>query len=142
MREKRQSESFFWLIRGIIVLLALTVFLFGYAFSKELKKKKKIREEILSLQEEAQKVERENMEIKKRISYLGSKDFQEIEAKERLNLQNPGEKMVVISPSPISKDEKEAVYSSEKDKPIIEESPKDYRNNFQNFLQMLYCFVC
>ncbi|PIU07486.1 MAG: hypothetical protein COZ85_03255 [Candidatus Moranbacteria bacterium CG_4_8_14_3_um_filter_34_16] len=133
MREKRQSESFFWLIRGIIVLLALTVFLFGYAFSKELKKKKKIREEILSLQEEAQKVERENMEIKKRISYLGSKDFQEIEAKERLNLQNPGEKMVVISPSPISKDEKEAVYSSEKDKPIIEESPKDYRNNFQKW---------
>ena len=133
MREKRQSESFFWLIRGIIVLLALTVFLFGYAFSKELKKKKKIREEILSLQEEAQKVVRENMEIKKRISYLGSKDFQEIEAKERLNLQNPGEKMVVISPSPISKDEKEAVYSSEKDKPIIEESPKDYRNNFQKW---------
>jgi len=87
----------------------------------------------LSLQEEAQKVERENMEIKKRISYLGSKDFQEIEAKERLNLQNPGEKMVVISPSPISKDEKEAVYSSEKDKPIIEESPKDYRNNFQKW---------
>ena len=133
MRGKRQNESFFWLIRGIIVLLALTFFLFGYAFSKELKKKKKIREEILSLQEEAQKVERENMEIKKRISYLGSKDFQEIEAKERLNLQNPGEKMEVISPSPISKDEKEAVYSSEKDKPIIEESPKDYRNNFQKW---------
>ena len=133
MRGKRQNESFFWLIRGIIVLLALTFFLFGYAFSKELKKKKKIREEILSLQEEAQKVERENMEIKKRISYLGSKDFQEIEAKERLNLQNPGEKMVVISPSPITKDEKEAVYSSEKDKPIIEESPKDYRNNFQKW---------
>jgi len=92
MRGKRQNESFFWLIRGIIVLLALTFFLFGYAFSKELKKKKKIREEILSLQEEAQKVEKENMEIKKRIAYLNSKDFQEIEAKERLNLQNPGKK--------------------------------------------------
>jgi len=133
MRGKRQSESFFWLIRGIIVLLALTFFLFGYAFSKELKKKKKIREEILSLQEEAQKVEKENMEIKKRIAYLNSKDFQEIEAKERLNLQNPGEKVVVVSPGPISQDEKEIVSSPENNKQITEDFSKDYRSNPQKW---------
>lgn len=133
MREKKQKESFFWLIRGIIILLTLTIFLFGYVFSKELKKKKNIEEEILSLQEEAQKVEKENMEIKKRISYLSSKDFQEVEAKERLNLQNLGEKVVVVSPGPLSQDEKENLSSSNDDNPKVEDFPKDYRNNFQKW---------
>lgn len=133
MREKKQKESTFWLIRGIIILLTLTIFLFGYVFSKELKKKKNIEEEILSLQEEAQKVEKENMEIKKRISYLSSKDFQEVEAKERLNLQNMGEKVVVVSPGPLSQNEKENLSSPNDDNPKVEDFPKDYRNNFQKW---------
>lgn len=69
------------------------------ALTKETYKKNQIQKEIEGLQEKAKQIDKENTDIQEQISYLGSKDYQEKEAKDKLNLQNPSENVVVIKPS-------------------------------------------
>lgn len=52
------------------------------------------------MQEEAIRIEKENSKIKDKIAYFESRDFQEKEAKDKLNLQGSGENLVVVKPSP------------------------------------------
>lgn len=68
--------------------------------SKEIAKKKQLENEINSLREQAKSVEKENMAIFDRIAYLGSRDYQEVQAKDKLNLQNPDEKVVIVAQRP------------------------------------------
>jgi cell division protein FtsB len=92
--EKKHSA----LIRTVIIL---GLFLFGliiFAISKESYKKKQAQEEINKLQQEAQKISQENTQLMDKISYLDSKDYQEREAKDKLNMQNPKENMVIVEP--------------------------------------------
>lgn len=81
------------LIIGFFVLIAAAFFL-----AKEFYKKRQIQNEITKLEQEAAKINRENLEIQDKIAYLQSRDYQEREAKDKLNLQNPGENVVVIKP--------------------------------------------
>lgn len=81
------------LICGFFVLAAVIFFL-----TKEYYRKRQIQREITGLEQEAAKINRENLEIQEKIAYLQSRDFQEREAKDKLNLQNPGENVVVIKP--------------------------------------------
>jgi hypothetical protein len=37
------------------------------------------------------------MKIEEKIAYLASKEYRELQAKEKLNMQNPGEKLIIIS---------------------------------------------
>lgn len=81
------------LIVGFFVLAAVSFFL-----AKEYYKKRQIQSEIQKLEDEAAKINRDNLEIQDKIAYLQSRDYQEREAKDKLNLQNPGENVVVIKP--------------------------------------------
>lgn len=95
----------YWLVRSIIALILLIIGIFGYTLSKEISKKKQVQNEIRLLELEAEKIEKENMKLEERIAYLGSEDYKKKEAKEKLNLQNPDEKMVVIMQGPAVKQE-------------------------------------
>ncbi len=81
------------LISGFFILAAAAFFL-----AKEFYKNRQIQNEITKLEQEAAKINRENLEIQDKIAYLQSRDYQEREAKDKLNLQNPGENVVVIKP--------------------------------------------
>lgn len=81
------------LICGFFILAAVSFFL-----AKEYYRKRQIQAEITGLEQEAAKINRENLEIQDKIAYLQSQDYQEREAKDKLNLQNPGENVVVIKP--------------------------------------------
>ncbi|MCX6763514.1 MAG: septum formation initiator family protein [Candidatus Moranbacteria bacterium] len=79
---------------GVVALIYVSV-----SLSREFQKKRQIQEEIRKLQEEAQKISRENSAIQEKIAYLESHDYQEKEAKDKLNLQKPDEKVVVVRKS-------------------------------------------
>lgn len=79
--------------------------LFGYLVLKETYQKKEVEKEITALKQEAEKIQNENIKIEDRIAYLASADYQKIEAKDKLNLQDPGEKVVIVSQNPIEKKE-------------------------------------
>lgn len=88
-----------FLLRIVILagLVALGFILFR-AY-EEYSKKMKIQEEINQLQQEAQKISKENSDFQEKIDYLQSVDYKKIEAKDKLNLQSPGENVVIIKPS-------------------------------------------
>lgn len=94
--EKGSATSF--LVAAVVLLAFVVLGLFGYSISKENAKKKEIEKDIASLQAQAEAIKKENMALSDRISYLGSKDYQEVQAKDKLNLQSPGESVVIIAP--------------------------------------------
>lgn len=94
--EKGSATSF--LVAAVVLLAFVVLGLFGYSISKENAKKKEIEKDIASLQAQAENIKKENMALSDRISYLGSKDYQEVQAKDKLNLQSPGESVVIIAP--------------------------------------------
>lgn len=78
-------------IAGLIILV-----LIGISLGKETYRKRQIQKEIENLQSEIQKINQENSELENFISYLSTKEFQEKEAREKLNLQKEDERMIVL----------------------------------------------
>jgi cell division protein FtsB len=75
------------------------VFLLAFAcfkISREVYKQEEINKEILALQEEIEKFERDNSELRQLAEYFNSEEFKEREAKEKLDLVKEGEKVVVV----------------------------------------------
>jgi len=106
MRKKnKESIKKPWLVLSIIFLFFIILGIFGYSTLKEIRKKNQIEKDINSLKQEAEKIKKENMALEERISYLGSDDYREIQAKSKLNLQNPNENLIVITQEPIKKEE-------------------------------------
>lgn len=91
-----KKKFFIWLL---LFLGFLAIVFVAFATYRELNKKKEVQLEIEKLQEEAQRIDQENSLIQEKITYLQSRDYQDLEAKDRLNLQNPGENVVVVKSS-------------------------------------------
>jgi len=95
MKNKDSSGS--WKI-GPIIFLAIIAFGFlSFSLYKEFSKKKVVESEIEALKEQAEKIKQENMSLEERIAYLSSQDYQKIQAKDKLDLQDPNENVVVIT---------------------------------------------
>jgi cell division protein FtsB len=85
-----------WLIRTIIFLgLVVVVFIF-LAISKETYRKRQVQNEITKLQEEAKRIQGDNMRLSDKINYLEGRDYQEKEIRDKLNLQDPKENVAII----------------------------------------------
>ena len=118
-------------IRSILLRLAIfgclvVIVLISVSIYKQVLKEKEIQKEIDKLKQEAESINRENFQIQDKISYFESKDYQEKEAKDKLNLQNPDEKVVMVKPS-----------ISEQAKPVPEEQPaaKTTATSIPNYLK-------
>lgn len=82
---------------GIFFLAGFTVLiLIGISLGKEFYRKKQIQKEIDGLQTQINQLKQENENMENLIGYLSSTDFQEKEAREKLNLQKNDEKMIVL----------------------------------------------
>ncbi|MFA7319707.1 MAG: septum formation initiator family protein [Parcubacteria group bacterium] len=98
MRKYAKGSATSLLVIGIVFLALVILGLFGYSVSKETAKKKAIEKDIAALKAQEENIKKENMALSERISYLSSKDYQEMQAKDKLNLQSPGENVVIIAP--------------------------------------------
>ncbi|MFA6048292.1 MAG: septum formation initiator family protein [Parcubacteria group bacterium] len=94
----KNEKKHFVLIKTVVILGLILFGLIIFAISKESYKKKQAQIEIDKLQQEAEKITRENTQLTDKISYLDSKDYQEKEARDKLNMQNPKENMVIVEP--------------------------------------------
>ncbi|MDP1833651.1 MAG: septum formation initiator family protein [Candidatus Moranbacteria bacterium] len=88
---------------GLLAGVAILVFV-GTAIYKETIKKNQIQSEIDRLREEADKISRKNSIIQDKIAYFQSKDYMEMEAKDKLNLKSPDEKVIIVKPSMATKE--------------------------------------
>jgi len=110
----------------ILIIFVVIAFLITWSIFKQVQKEKLIKDEITKLQQEASKISQENVLIQERISYFESREYKEREAKERLNLKDSGESVVVIKPGIIKKGEPENQQQEES----LTTSNFDSRNNF------------
>src|SRR3990172_12477125 len=93
------GKSITFLSKIIIIPALLAIIFILIAVTRETYKKNQIQKEIDGLQAKARQIEKENLAIQEKIAYFDSSDYKEKEAKDKLNLQDPGENVVVIKPS-------------------------------------------
>ncbi len=101
MRNKRRKtgEKNFWgtVFSGVFVLfVVVAVFFLGRNIYHSLKRISLVNKEVESLRLEAEKINRENKDLNKLIEYFSSRDFQEKEIRDKLNLVKEGERVVVV----------------------------------------------
>lgn len=97
-------------MRLLVPIIAILIIAGGLAFFsiptlKEAKRSKMIEVEIDNLKTEADKINAENNFLREKIEYLKSDHYKESVAKDRLNLRNKGEKVVVVQPNSEKEDE-------------------------------------
>jgi len=80
------------------IMISAGVAFFSIPTLKEAKRSKMIEVEIESLRLQADKINTENNFLRERIEYIRSDHYKESVAKDRLNLRNVGEKVVVVQP--------------------------------------------
>jgi cell division protein FtsB len=100
----KQEKNHSFLAKTVIILGVLLFGLIIFAISKETYRKKQAQVEIDKLRQEAEKITRENVELTDKLSYLESRDYQEKEARDKLNMQKANENMVIVEPGLSQKD--------------------------------------
>jgi len=98
MAMENKKEKGFWLPRIVLFLGFVVIALISFAIFKENYRKRQIQQEITSLQKEVERIQKDNANLSDKLAYLGSSDYQEKEAKDKLNLQRPGEAAVIMQP--------------------------------------------
>ncbi len=96
MTQKNSGKSVNFWVKFFLIPAAVALFFAGVALYGQFSKKRQVQTEINKLRNEAEKIEKENNLIREKIAYLESRDFREREAKDKLNLQNPDENLVII----------------------------------------------
>ncbi len=81
-----------WLFAGVLVLLLF----FSVSLVREVMRKMEIKQEIKKLEEKISSLESDNRELESLIQYLQTEEFIEEEARAKLSLKKPGEKVVAV----------------------------------------------
>lgn len=85
----------YWIRAGIVGIIALFAWAV-YVSSKQLARNERIENEVSLLQNEAERIRRENETLSEKIGYFSTADFREQEAKEKLGMKKEHEEVVVI----------------------------------------------
>ncbi len=81
-----------WIVLGgLVVIVGL-----GIALTRDVIRKARIRKEITALEQQIGGLERRNEELAGLIDYFESDTFTEREARAKLNVQRPGEKVIEV----------------------------------------------
>lgn len=100
MKNKKNSFLSKILLLGGAVIVLLLIFFAG----QKIYQKREIQKVIDNLQRQAEKLNKDNVSIAEKISYLESQNYQEKEAKDKLNLQSPDEKVIIVQPGTVKKE--------------------------------------
>ncbi|MFH1866719.1 MAG: septum formation initiator family protein [Patescibacteria group bacterium] len=93
------SQARFWTIitsRLFQIIAIVAMIIIVVAIVKNQMRKVELTQEINSLQAKINSFEQKNKELSNLISYFQTNEFREREARLRLNLQKPGEQVVII----------------------------------------------
>lgn len=89
----------------LFIFLSLLAFIWlGLVLTKTFYKKYQLDQEIESLKVEIAKMDKKEQELTKLIDYLGSQDYLEKEAREKLNLKKEGESVLMVSETDLAKE--------------------------------------
>jgi len=118
-------------MRVMIVTVVVVIGFAVFVSSKQIKRNRRIQEEVAALEAEASKIRRENETLSERISYFSSSDFREQEAKKKLGLKKIGETLAVIKLAPEYNGEKQE--RNIQNEIAIEVAADDTKENVSNY---------
>ena len=78
------------------MVLVFGIIVFGVSLTQSVIRKVEVQQQIDELEQEIAILEQQNGELDELMSYLGSSQFQDKEARKKLGLQESGEQVVVI----------------------------------------------
>jgi cell division protein FtsL len=108
-RHSEKTKASGKIISGLFFMAGLTVLvLIGISLGKETYRKRQVQKEIEGLQDQVRQLNQENSELNNLIAYFSTQEFQEKEAREKLNLQKDNEQMVVLRKELSTKKENQA----------------------------------
>lgn len=113
------------------IMIAAGVAFFSIPTFKEAKRSKMIEAEIDNLRGQADKINTENNFLRERIEYLRSDHYKESVAKDRLNLRNMGEKVVVVQPG----SEKDSEFKRTLGDEITSEKKEELNEDLPNYIK-------
>ncbi|MFA5358913.1 MAG: septum formation initiator family protein [Patescibacteria group bacterium] len=82
----------------LVVCLLFLIFL-SYSFIREFSRRYYLQKQVNALEEQVNKIEKENQEFSQLIEYFDTQNFTEEEARVKMGLKKPGEEVVVINQS-------------------------------------------
>jgi len=89
-----------WLSSKILLLVGFIILIFfGVNLTREFLAGEQLDENVDSLKDEMSGLESKNKELNDLIGYLNTTDFIEQEARSKLNLQKPGERIIIVPSS-------------------------------------------
>lgn len=101
------SKSFITFLVVILVLVAIALGRESYRYFR-------ISKQIKDLEKRIEELERTNEELARMEEYFQSEEFLEKEARLKLNLTKPGEKLIIVkTPEDLKEEEKETVVARE-----------------------------
>lgn len=115
-----------------LVILGIAVVIAWRGYQKH-EVNTEVSQDIRALQEEAERLERETTRLSERIEYLQTPEFQEKQAKDKLGLARPDEKLVIIKPSPYTHRNE-----SEESEGIMEHAPIMKKPNYIQWWEYLF----
>jgi cell division protein FtsB len=82
--------------RGVIVVEILLIAFFAVGITKEVFRRLALRKEINQLEQHIAELEAQNRSLGDYVASINTESFQEREARKRLNLQRPGESLLIL----------------------------------------------
>ncbi len=82
--------------RGILLLEGVLIIIIGIGITKEIVRRVSLRNEINTLQKQITSLQAQNKSLGDYVASINTDSFQEREARKRLNLQKPGETLLIV----------------------------------------------
>ena len=125
------KNKFSFTIILFVIGIALAVIISVRAV-KEAYRNRKIEKEVESLRQEAERIQNDNDTLQKQIDYYSTSEFVEKISKDKMNLQKPGETVVIVkkginNQSEIEDEKKEIVQ--------VEDNEKNYKKWWDFFFK-------
>ena len=108
-RQKEKTKTSNKLISGLFFVAGLVVLVsIGVSLGKEAYRKRQVQKEIEDLQSQIKQLGQENGDLNNLIAYFSTPQFQEKEAREKLNLQKDNEQMIILHKDLAAKNQPQA----------------------------------
>jgi len=99
-RKKNQNSIGVKFFSGLFFIAGVGILVWiGLSLGKEAYRKRQIQNEIGGLQKQIEQMKQDNSDLTNLVSYLSTSQFQEKEARTKLDLQKNDEKMIVLRKS-------------------------------------------
>lgn len=132
-RQKEKTKTSSKLISGLFFVAGLVILIsIGISLGKETYRKRQVQREIEDLQSQIEELGQENSNMNNLIAYFSTPEFQEKEAREKLNLQKDSEQMIILHKDLVAKDQ---LSDPDEQSPIV---PEDNSPNWRRWLNFFF----